>query len=224
MEETKEAVNETDKEHRPEHKKKMIDRIFPPKYDFHGMLRTQADLTVKAIEAFVKWLQEGAKGEASEVRKLKHDADDSRWHMETELIMAFSTPFDRADIYDLSRQMDRIIDSASDTAKEMAEFNIDADEPIMAMADLLLKAVQSLSEAIQLLECNPHEAEKLVPPLRKLHKDVERSYLDAISFLLNGEVTMDKMKRKEVYHNFKNVMKNVGFTVDILHRVVVSLI
>jgi len=144
--------------------------------------------------------------------------------MEAELIMAFSTPFDRADIYDLSRQMDRIIDSASDTAKEMVEFEVGTDEPIMAMADLLLKAVQSLSEAIQLLECNPHEVEKLVPPLRKLHKDVERSYLDSISFLLRGEVTMDKVKRKEVYHNFKNVMKNVGFTVDILHRIVVSLI
>lgn len=224
MEETKGPACEPGKEHGAEPKKKMIDRLFPPKYDFHGMLRNQADLTVQAIQAFVKWLQDGAKGEAEELRKLKHEADDSRWRLESELIMAFSTPFDRADIYDLSRQMDRIIDSASDTAKEMVEFNVNTDEPIMAMADLLLKAVQSLYEAIQFLECNPHEAEKLVPPLRKLSKDVERSYLDAISFLLNGDVTMDKMKRKEVYHNFKNVMKNVGFTVDILHRVVVSLI
>jgi uncharacterized protein len=224
MEETKEAVCDTENGNGPEHKKKMIDRLFPPKYDFHGMLRQQADLTVKAIEAFVKWLEDGAKGDIEGFRKIKKNADEHRWHMESELILAFSTPFDRTDIYDLSRQMDRIIDSASDTAKEMVEFEVGTDEPIMAMSDFLLKAVQSLSEAIQLLECNPSEAEKLVPPMRKLHKDVERSYLDAISFLLTGDVTMDKIKRKEVYHNFKNVMKNVGFTVDILHRVVVSLI
>jgi uncharacterized protein len=224
MEKTKEAVSETDKKPDIEHKKKMIDRLFPPKYDFHGMLRDQAAVTVKAIQAFAKWLKDGAKGEPEELRQLKHEADDARWHLEDELILAFSTPFDRTEIYDLSRQMDRIIDSASDTAKEMVEFKIEVDEPIMAMVDLLLKAVQSLSEAIQLLEFNPAAAEDLVPALRKLHKDVERSYLDAISFLLTGDVTMDKIKRKEVYHNFKNVMKNVGFTVDILHRVVVSLI
>jgi len=208
----------------PEPKKKMIDRIFPPKYDFHGMLRRQAELTSESIEAFVKWLEAGAKGPPEEFNRIKKEADEYRWHMEGELIMAFATPFDRTDIYDLSRQMDRIVDSASDTAKEMLEFEITPDEPIMYMAEILAKAVQALSDAIQLLEGRPREAEKLVPPLRKLHKDVERSYLDAISFLLTGEVTMDKMKRKEVYHNYKNVMKNVGFTVDILHRVVVSLV
>jgi uncharacterized protein Yka (UPF0111/DUF47 family) len=224
MEQTKEAVVEPDHKDHTDHKKKMIDRIFPPKYDFHGMLCTQAELTVKAIEAFVVGLREGKIGPTPEFKKYKDEADNARWHMEDELILAFSTPFDRTDIYDLSRQMDRIIDSASDTTKEMVEFDIDADEPIIAMTDLLLKAVKSLSEAIHLLVTDPAEAEDLVPPLRKLHKDVERSYLDAISFLLRGEVTMDKIKRKEVYHNFKNVMKNVGFTVDILHRVVVSLI
>jgi hypothetical protein len=207
-----------------EPKKKMIDRLFPPKYDFHGMLRRQAELTTMSIGAFFKWLEADAKGTPDDFNRLKKEADEYRWHMEGELIMAFSTPFDRTDIYDLSRQMDRIVDSASDTAKEMLEFEVGPDEPIMYMAEILSKAVQALSDAIQLLEGSPREAEKLVPPLRKLHKDVERSYLDAISFLLTGEVTMDKMKRKEVYHNFKNVMKNVGFTVDILHRVVVSLV
>jgi len=64
MEETKEAACEEDEHIDAKHKKKMIDRIFPPKYDFHGMLRKQADLTTKAIQAFVKWLHDGAKGEA----------------------------------------------------------------------------------------------------------------------------------------------------------------
>jgi hypothetical protein len=225
MDEKDEKTLEADaKVHGAEPKRKFIDRIFPPKYDFHGMLRQQAELTAQAIEAFVKWLEDGAKGPAEEFNKLKKEADEHRWHLEDELILAFSTPFDRTDIYDFSRQMDRIIDSASDTAKEMREFNVGPDEPVMAMADLLSKAVRSLSDALQLLESDPKAAEKQVPSMRRLHKDVERSYLDAISFLLTGEVTMDKMKRKEIYHNFKTVMKNVGFTVDIFHRVVVSLV
>jgi len=225
MDEKKEKVADAGaKSHEDEHKGKLIDRIFPPKYDFHGMLRKQSELTAESINAFVKWLEEGAKGTPEDFNRLKKEVDEYRWHMEDELIMAFSTPFDRTDIYDLSRQMDRIVDSASDTAKEMREFNVGPDEPIMYMAEILAKAVQALSDAIELLEHNPREADDRVPPMRRLHKDVERSYLDAISFLLTGEVTMDKIKRKEVYHNFKNVMKNVGFTVDILHRVVVSLV
>lgn len=202
----------------------LLDRLFPPRYDFHGMLRYQAEITAEAVEAFEDWLKAEAEGPARELEDLKRHADEARWHMEGELIKAFSTPFDRTDIYELSRQMDRIVDYSSLTAREMVVFEIAPDEPIMSMATNLSKAARALADAIRHLEDRPKKASKLVPKMRKLHWAVEKSFLEAMAYLLVGEVTMEKLKRKEVYHNFKVVMKNVGYTVDILHRVVVRLI
>jgi uncharacterized protein Yka (UPF0111/DUF47 family) len=205
-------------------KKGLIDRVFPPKYDFHGMLRAQAEITAEGIEAFYNWLEAGAKGPARDLDQKKREADETRWYMESELMKAFSTPFDRTDIYEISRQMDRIIDYASLATREMIVFEIGPDEPIMSMADKLAKATRSLADAIDHLEHKPKKASKMVPKMRKLHWAVEKSYLEALAYLYVGEVTLEKFKRKEVYHNFKVAMKNVGYTVDILHRIVVRLI
>lgn len=205
-------------------KEKALDRLFPKKYDFHKMLRNQAELTASAIEGFVEWLEAGGTGPARRLDQLKRDADQARWHMEGKLIKAFATPFDRTDIYEISRQMDRIVDYASLTAREMVIFHIKPDEPIRSMASKLSTATRTLADGIRYLEGRPKKVSKLVPKMRKAHWAVEKAYLEAQAYLLVGDLTMEKLKRKEVYHNFKDVMKNVGYTVDILHRIIVRLI
>ena len=141
-------------------KRSLLDRMFPKEYDFHAMLRDQARITAEGIDAFVHWLDNGAKGPARRLDKKKREADDARWHMEGQLIQAFSTPFDRTDIYEISRQMDRIIDYASLTAREMVVFEIGPDEPINSMAGNLSKATRALSDAIAWLEHKPKKASK----------------------------------------------------------------
>ena len=54
-----------------------------------------------------------ASGPPDEVRRIERDLDHMRYDLEEQLLDAFSTPFDREDLYSLSRQMDYILNFAS---------------------------------------------------------------------------------------------------------------
>ena len=91
----------------------ILDRIFPLEHDFLKMLVDQAEQTRSGVEAFVAWLETGCAGPPDEVRRIERDLDQMRYELEEQLIDAFSTPFDREDLYSLSRQMDYILNFSS---------------------------------------------------------------------------------------------------------------
>ena len=95
-----------------------LDRLFPPKYNFHQFLSEQAALTARGMQALSAWLAEccqlpddqwvvaGETGPSPENRRLvifyADQADEVRLKMEADLIEAFPPRFS-ARIFILSR-------------------------------------------------------------------------------------------------------------------------
>lgn len=212
-----------DMEERKDERKRMLDRLFPVRYDFYAMLREQADQTVRGVSSFLAWLEKGDLSEPVELMREEQNADDIRHLLEDRLMESFTTPFDRQDIYQLSRQVDYILNYCLSTAVEMRAFEVPPDKPIMRMANTLMEGVKELASAVHLMERDHLRAEAMITDMRRWEKEVESLYVEAMAetFLKKDPVTI--LKDREIYHHLRDAGKTLSVTLDILHRITVGI-
>jgi uncharacterized protein Yka (UPF0111/DUF47 family) len=214
-------------EQKPQHaprKVRFADRLFPPNHDFYKMLQDQADQTVIAVKALVDWLRAGDLSDPHELIRIEQHADDIRHHMEEVLVESFSTPFDRQDIYSISRQMDYVINWSLSTALEMKAFKIKPDAAMLEMAEALLRGVKLMSDAIRIMQSEPAKAGSYVPLMRKAERNIDEIYVRALAQAFEDEDLRRPLKKREIYHHLRDAGRNLVATVDTLHRIIVGIL
>src|SRR5665647_1771724 len=87
-------------------KRSIFASIFPREYDFEGMLAEQSDRTITGINEFIRWLDTIPLSNPVNLEQIENEVDLHRRDLEEKLVNSFSTPFDRQDIFSISRQMD----------------------------------------------------------------------------------------------------------------------
>ena len=205
-------------------KKSIIDKFFPDKYDFYEMLYNQAEINAFGVDMLQKWLNSGSDEEKQNLLLYVDDADEARMIMEGKLIEAFSTPFDRADIYSFSIAMDKIIKYTKSTLLSMETFEVEPDDIIILMVAKLKEGTDFLLESINILKNNPYKSQEYIIKMRATHNEVEKLYRDGMTLIFKTSDPMNAIKHREVYHHIKDASLNLEDTVDILHRIVVRLI
>ncbi len=201
-----------------------LDNLIPPKYNFYAMLREQAEITARGINTLLIWLEEFSPESYDLLKDLASQADNVRMNMEEKLIEAFTTPFDRQDIYYISVQMDRIIEYGSFALQSVVEFAIVPDETIIEMVNELNMGMLEFSQAVDLLEKNPDLSQKKIEKMRKAQKAIDNIYIKGMASLFESADPITTMKYHEVYSQLKEASIHLGYTVDVLHRIVVRLI
>jgi hypothetical protein len=205
-------------------KKRLADRLFPPRHDFYKMLQDQADQTVTAVKALVDWLKAGDLSDPHELVQIEQHADDIRHQMEAVLVESFSTPFDRQDIYSISRQMDYVVNWSLSTALEMKAFKIKPDAAMLGMAEALLRGVKFMAEAIRVMRSEPAKAGTYVPLMRKAEREIDETYVRALAQAFEEKDLRIPLKKREIYHHLRDAGRNLVATVDILHRIIVGIL
>ncbi|MGV8981079.1 DUF47 domain-containing protein [Clostridium sp.] len=202
----------------------IIDRFFPDKYDFYEMLTKQAEINVFGVEMLQKWLSSGSNEEKQKLLLYVKEADEARMIMESKLIEAFTTPFDRADIYSFSIAMDKIIKYSKSTLLSMETYEVASDDTIIFMVGKLKEGMDFLLESINVLKNNPIDSQENIIKIRATNTDIERLYREGMAIIFNTSDPMNAIKHREVYHHLKDASLNLEDTVDIFHRIVVRLI
>jgi hypothetical protein len=201
-----------------------IERLFPAKYDFYAMLAEQAKTTVQGVAALEIWLKTPSLDNAATIHRLTQQADDVRLRMEDCLIEAFVTPFDRQDIYSLSVEMDRIAEYAKSTLELMLAYEVSADATVFGMVHDLTEGTKLLYEAIFLLETEPDKSQEIISTIRCRQVTVEDCCRRGSAALFKTNHPIQVIKVKEIYHHIKDTAVHLGYTVDVLHRIVVRII
>jgi uncharacterized protein Yka (UPF0111/DUF47 family) len=204
-------------------KRSFIDRLFPAKYDFYDMLSHQARTNSLGTGALCKWLESAGEAESKALAAYAYEADEIRMDLEKNLVAAFSTPFDRGDIYTVSVGMDKVIEYALSTLLSMKAYGVKPNEVITGMAENLAKGAALFAEAIESLKNDPAKAEANIAGIRRTHIVIEQLYRDAMAAMFISGDPMEVLKRREVYHHVKDASSNQEYAVDILHRIVVRL-
>ncbi|MBZ9686866.1 DUF47 family protein [Clostridium estertheticum] len=202
----------------------IIDRLFPANCDFYEMLNKQAEINAFGVDMLHKWLSSGSDEDKQKLLVYVKEADEARMSMESKLIEAFTTPFDRVDIYSISIAMDKIIKYSKSTLLSMEAFEVAPDDTITSMVGKLKEGTDFLLESINILKNNPIKSQENIIKIRATHTEVEQLYRDGMSIVFKSSDPMNAIKHREVYHHIKDASLNLEDTVDIFHRIVVRLI
>jgi hypothetical protein len=197
--------------------------LFPRQYDFHAMLEAQADRTVSGIRLFANWLETTPQTNPVHLQEIETEVDTMRHAMEEKLISSFSTPFDRQDIYSISRQMDYILNFALETAKEMNAFGVPPDPYIHAMTGYLLSGTECIARGIHALDDDKSLVEAEIRHARDSYNALEDRYIQGMAVLLKTNDAMQAIRTREVYHHLRDAGRAMRDTLDILHNAVIDL-
>lgn len=204
--------------------KRIMDILVPPKYDFYGMLIKQAAVTAEGVELMAQWLSAPTTGNFTKLMNLVDEADVVRMRLEEDLIQAFSTPFDRQDIYILSVQMDRILELAKSTAIAVETYDVKPNQMFIAMARYVALGMGELSKATTLLEKDPKEAEGWIDKMRQANVEVANCYRMALAEAFRCGDAMEALKQREVYNELRDASSYMDLTIDNFHKIIVRVV
>jgi uncharacterized protein Yka (UPF0111/DUF47 family) len=136
------------------------------------------------------------------------EADEVRRILIDELNRTFVTPFDREDIFALSRSIDDMIDYADTTVVEMGILNVQPTPYMQRITSLLKDAGWEIQQAVMRLKKNPGVAIEHAQRAKALENRVEAVYREAIANLFSGPEdvhhVVEMLKLREVYRHLSN--------------------
>jgi uncharacterized protein Yka (UPF0111/DUF47 family) len=112
---------------------------------FVALLSQQAELTVRALQVLEKFGPEAADNNelVDQLKEIEREGDAARRILIDELLHTYATPFDREDLFGLSRAIDDILDAANETAIELAMYRIGPPAGLIEMAKVLTEILKS---------------------------------------------------------------------------------
>lgn len=200
------------------------ERLFPVKHDFYKMIGDQAEASSNVVGYLSGWLSSRSGEDYQLLLREADAADRCRFTMEDNLIEAFATPFDRQDIYSLSVEMDRLVEYAKSTLTEMEAFEVVGDSIIQNMVQQLKVGTDQLAEAIHLLKEDPRKSQTQIGKIRKVQFAIEEEYRAGMVALFKNPDPMYALKYREVYHHIKDSEVYLGYTTDVLHKIIVRIV
>jgi len=205
--------------------RKWMANLFPVEHDFFAMLDEQARLTKEGVDAFAGWLVEGEDRLGLAVVDKEREVDMARLKMEKILVESFSTPIDRGDLYEVSRQMDQILNYGKSTLREAAALEVMPPQPQFERFGQAMKGgMGSIAAAVHLLGTDPAAAEGEITPVRKATKEIRETYYDCLSDIAKEHDMSLALRRREVYHHLKDAGVMMDLTTDLIHRIIVRLL
>jgi predicted phosphate transport protein (TIGR00153 family) len=190
-------------------------------------ISNQAELTLEGLDALKAYLatQETAASDLLEAKEKA--ADEARRILIDDLNRTFVTPFDREDIFALSRTIDDVLDYAYSTVSELLILKVAPTEYMQAMASLLRDAANELFMAVNCLEEHPAVANDHAQRAKALENRVEGVYREALADLFKGaediKHVVKMMKLREVYRHLSNAADRGDEAANVVADIVVKI-
>lgn len=194
---------------------------------FISMLIQQAEVTVEGIKLLQECIQKPDKESIEKMKAKEYEADEIRRILIDELHKTFITPLDREDIFNLSLNIDEMIDYALTTVEEMKLLGVDADDYLGQMVALVRQEAEELAMAMHRLQANPRVAGQHANRAKKLQNEVSHLYRLAIADLFTKakdfKPLMAMLRRREVYRHVANMSDKADTAADVFGMVVMKL-
>jgi predicted phosphate transport protein (TIGR00153 family) len=179
------------------------------------------------MEALVKYLTTRDASESELLTRKEKDADEVRRIFIDELNRTFITPFDREDLFALSRTIDDVLDYAYSTVSEMDILQVEPTSYMQRMAALLRDAANELLQAVDRLENHPRVSTEHAQRAKALENRVEGVYREALAELFRNvediQHVVTMMKLREVYRHLSNAADRGDEAANVIADIVVKI-
>lgn len=204
-------------------------RIFKPRPNkFVQLLSEQTSLTVKGLDLLKTYMEKHDKEIGRQIVATEMEADEIRRILIDELMRTFMTPFDREDIFALSREIDDILDYAKTTVDEMDILDISSTPFMVRMASLLYEASVEVHLAIQRLQTKHYNvANEHIQRAKALENRVETVYREALADLFRGakeiKHIINMLKTREIYRHLSNAADREDMAANVVADIIMKM-
>ncbi len=222
-----EAINQP-AESQPEVKESFFKRLFKKRQNvFIKLIHDQAQLTLEGLKALTDYMVDQNPAAANCLKMKEKEADEARRILIYELNRTFITPFDREDIFALSRTIDDVLDYAYSTVTEMEILKVHPTSFMQRMASLLYDAAFEILQGVDRLESYPGVANEHAQRAKALENRVEGVYRDALADLFTGaediKHVVKMLKSREVYRHLSNAADRGDEAANVIADIVVKI-
>src|SRR5437588_8728494 len=110
------------------------------------------------------------------IKSIEHACDDLTHNVSTRLNQSFITPYDREDIYMMSKALDDVVDLIDGAARAVVMYDIhETTEPARQLAGVIQRMAQQLHQVISILNKPKGVTERLVE-LHRLENEGDEIY------------------------------------------------
>ena len=194
---------------------------------FLKLIHDQAALTLDGLEALKTFMISGDPAASALLSAKEKEADEARRILIDELNNTFITPFDREDIFLLSRTIDDVLDYAYSTVSEMEILKVEPTEYMRKMASILRDAANELLMAVDRLENHPGVANDHAQRAKSLENRVEELYREALADLFSGaediQHVIKMLKSREVYRHLSNAADRGDEAANVIADIIVKI-
>ncbi len=194
------------------------------KVDFYQLLRDHAEKVYESYKKLVKYFDKMDPDIAEDIYFLEREADDLRRVLIDRLNHTLITPFDREDIFTLSRSIDDIIDAAKSTVEEIKIFKIKPNKELYMMAKVLREGTLEIYDALKYLKENPNVAMEHAKRAKATENQMNLVYLESLAELFDDEnnTTAYMMKMRELYRHLKRSADSCDDAANVISDIIVK--
>ena len=194
---------------------------------FINLIHDQASLTLAGLDALKTYMVNQDPVAADTLVSKEKEADEARRILIYELNKTFITPFDREDIFSLSRTIDDVLDYAYSTLIEMQVLKVEPTSFMQRMASLLRDAAYELFMAVDCFEDHAGVAAEHAKRAKALENQVEGVYREALADLFSGAEdiahVVKMLKLREVYRHMSNASDRGDEAANVIADIVVKI-
>src|SRR5436190_22935399 len=157
------------------------------------------------------------------IKSIEHACDDLTHSVSTRLNQSFITPFDREDIYMMSKGLDDIVDLIDGVARAVVMYDIhESTEPAKQLAGVIQRMALQLYEVVRILQKPKGVTERLVE-LHRLENEGDDIYQRAIGALFQEKGDpLEVLKWKDVYEKLEAAIDRCENVANIIEGVIIK--
>ena len=193
---------------------------------YFSLFNRMAANIAEASEALVEMLADRSGDYAGHVERIKaieHACDALTHTIVGKLNKSFITPFDSADIYNLSSALDDVVDLINGAARAMVMYNVrEPTEYARSFADVLRRMSVQLNQVMSALE-RPTGITLHLVELRRLENEGDELYRAAMGELFQRESTvLTVIKWKDIYEKLEAAIDRMEHIANLVESVLIK--
>ena len=157
------------------------------------------------------------------IKSIEHACDDLTHNISTRLNQSFITPFDREDIYMMSKALDDVVDLIDGAARSVVMYDIrEATDYARQLAGVLQRMALQLHEVVSILQKPTGVTERLIE-LHRLENEGDDIYQRAVGGLFHeNRDPLEVIKWKDVYEKLEAAIDRCENVANIIEGVIIK--
>jgi len=198
--------------------------LFTESVDFYKLLQEQSKLTLQGVTALERYMFTGSEEDGKEVTRLEKLADRKREELIKELDRTFITPFDREDIFNLSKAIDDILDYSDTAVEEMEIYGLEPTPELREIVGVIRISTELIHESVCNLNKDRKKGMRQALQAKKYENRVENLYRKNLAKLFEGDDIKYILKMREIFRHLSNCADRIDLAGDILGHIYVKMI